>query len=429
VKKDTCNETKRRSDVPDVLAGQVLPDLSDADFPLQVHGLLEQLIRLDRPSFRKDRRQILDALQIGSGHSRFLADHHAIEPPRGKDGKRTDERVVTPLGRTWFSNPDAIPLPQATAARQRHIRASLREFALREPLPVGKTGYILSSRQDWERNLWLPLRNHRLSPRWQDLHLWIHHLQSSQAFAFNLFGPLQLRRKWAQAAWAEVFPSVEKVSFEYPTVGDPLEETLGGQLHRTRVDVRVDFDRDRTALVEVKFTEPGFGPCGAGHDHDQANLKSACRQDGSTVRSLAGTCFLAQQKNRSYFSKLLKPGSIVSGPGLEKHGTGGCPLREGLYQVVRNLLMADCVAHDEGRRTEFVVAAPGPSANRSLHSRRSLYGCSTMDDFLRSIVRPGDQDRVRFVDFERVVARAAAEGGEANEWASYMDRKYSAALR
>jgi hypothetical protein len=52
-----------------------------------------------------------------------------------------------------------------------------------------------------------------------------------------------------------------------------------------------------------------------------------------------------------------------------------------------------------------------------------------MDDFLRSIVRPGDQDRVRFVDFERVVARAAAEGGEANKWASYMDRKYSAALR
>jgi len=371
----------------------VLPDLSDADFSLQVHGLLEQLVRLDRPSFRKDRRQILDALQIGSGHSRFLAYHHAIEPPRGKDSKKTDERLVTHIGEKWLSNPDTIPLPQATAARQRHIRSSLREFAAREQLPVGKTGYILASRQDWEQNLWLPLRNHRLSPRWQDLHLWIHHLQSSQAFAFNLFGPLQLRRDWAQAAWAEVFPSVEGIVFEYPAKGDPLAETARGQPHRTRVDVRVDFDGNRTALVEVKFTESGFGPCGAGHDRNEAHLKSACRLGGATVRSLAGTCFLAQQRKRGYFSMLLEPGSIVSGPGLEKYGTGGCPLRGGLYQVVRNLLMVDVVAREEDRRTEFVVAAPGPSANRSLHGRRSLCGCSTMDDFLTSLVHPSDRGR------------------------------------
>jgi hypothetical protein len=320
-------------------------------------------------------------------------------------------------------------LGQATAAQQERIRASLREFAVREKLPVDNTGYILAKRSDWQENLWLPLQK-RLSPRWQDLHLWIHHLQSSQAFAFNLFGPLQLRQKWAQAAWGEIFPSVEKVAFEYPVDGDPLGETEeGGQGHRTRVDVRVDFGGNRTALVEVKFTEPSFGPCGAGHERDQAHLKSACRAGGVTLRSLAGTCFLSQHKSRSYFPMLLAADSIIDCVGLEKHGKRECPLRGGLYQVVRNLLMVDDIAREEGRRTEFVVAAPGPSANRSLHSRRSLYGCSTMDDFLRSVVRPDDHHRVRFIDFERIVARAAAEGGEAKEWASYMDRKYSAALR
>jgi hypothetical protein len=424
-----AKQTKQLGGVPDVLAAQALPDLSDAEFSLQVYGLLEQLARLGRPSSMTDRRKILNALHLDSRHSAFLGHRHAIEPPDGRGAKKTDERLLTKIGHAWLSNPESIPLPQSTAARQRRIRASLREFAARESLPVDHTGYVLASRQQWERNLWPPLRGHKLLPHWQDLHIWIHHLQSSQAFAFNLFGPLQLQRKWARAAWGEVFPSVEKILFEYPAKEDPLAETAGGQPHRTRVDVRVDFGANRTALVEVKFTEPGFGPCGAGHDRDEAHLKLACRAPGATLRSLAGSCFLAQHRSRGYFQMLLMPGSIVSSAGLEQHGASGCPLREGLYQVVRNLLMVDHVAREEGRRTEFVVAAPGASANRALHSRRSLHGHSTIDEFLRSLVRPDDRDRVRFVDFGTVVSRAAAAGGEAGKWAEYMSQKYSAALQ
>jgi hypothetical protein len=210
----------------------------------------------------------------------------------------------------------------------------------------------------------------------------------------------------------------------------PLGEAKpDGQGHRTRVDVRVDYSGNRTALVEVKFTEPSFGPCGTGHERDDAHLKSACSAGGATLDSLAGSCFLAQHKNRGYFTKLLASDSIVDQAGLEGLGKRECPLRGGLYQIARNLLMVDEVARREHRRTEFIVAAPGRSSNRSLHGLASLYGCSSMEEFLRSVVRPSERDRVRFLDFQQVVTRAAAASGDAANWASYMERKYSAALR
>jgi hypothetical protein len=53
---------------------------------------------------------------------------------------------------------------------------------------------------------------------------------------------------------------------------------------------------------------------------------------------------------------------------------------------------------------------------------------TNIDEFLEAVVRSSERDRVRFVDFAPVVARAAAAGGEAEEWAGYMERKYSATL-
>lgn len=404
-------------------------DLSDAEHSLQIHALLLELDRLGRPSSQADRRRILDALSLDSRHSVLLARRGAIAPPMNGARRNTDERIITDTGRAWLADPELIPQKPTSRSRAARIRKALSDFAKDEGLPVNQTGYIFASRREWEKNLWPPLRSHLRAPQLQDLHLWIHHLQSSQAFALNLFGPLQLRRDWALAAWCEEFPAVQDVVFEYPQDGDPLGETADGQPHRTRVDVRVDFDSWRTALIEVKFTEQEFGPCSAGHAREFFDQKASCREGGASLQTLERTCFLSMQRKRRYFSLLLAPGSIASSAGIERHGHAGCPLRDGLYQISRNLLMVDRVRREEGRRAEFVVAAPGPSRNRSLHSHRTLHGHSNMLDFLRSLVPPEERDHVRFVDFESVVARAAAMGDEAQAWAKYMEKKYVTALR
>lgn len=406
----------------------MLSDLSDADHSLQIHALLLELDKLDGPSSQAERRRILDTLGLNSDHCAFLARRGALAPSQEKSRRNPGMRVLTELGRQWLANPALIPQAPAGKARSASIRDVLRRFSRDQGLPVDKSGYILASRQLWEQNLWRPLRGRLLAPRQQDLHLWVHHLQSSQAFALNLFGPLQLRLDWALAAWAEEFPAIQDVVFEYPHDGDPLAETADGQPHRTRVDVRVDFAGERTALIEVKFTEPTFGPCNAGHSREDIHQKAACRQGGLTLPALESACFLMAQRKRRYFSLLLAPGSIASSAGLASYGQAGCPLSDGLYQISRNLLMVDQVRRKEGRRAEFVVVAPGRLLNRPLHSCRTLHGHSDMLAFLQSVVRPEEKDCVRFIEFDSVVARAAVMGGEAQGWADYMEKKYVAAL-
>ena len=52
-----------------------------------------------------------------------------------------------------------------------------------------------------------------------------------------------------------------------------------------------------------------------------------------------------------------------------------------------------------------------------------------MLSFLQSVVHPEYRESVPFIDVEPLIARAAGLRGEAADWASYMERKYLAALR
>jgi len=70
----------------------------------------------------------------------------------------------------------------------------------------------------------------------------------------------------------------------------------------------------------------------------------------------------------------------------------------------------------------FPVVAP--LANPALKSSRSLYGKSTIGDFLTWAV-PGT--RTRFVDFERIV-EVARNVSDARDWLGYMESKYLRAI-
>jgi hypothetical protein len=100
------------------------------------------------------------------------------------------------------------------------------------------------------------------------LHKYVLHRRSSQAFALNLFAPLGARglRKVLIALGIDD-PRKITWTFEWSAPDDVLREGRPGSSHATQIDVRVDCldsSGNRTVvLVEVKFTEDGFGECSA----------------------------------------------------------------------------------------------------------------------------------------------------------------------
>jgi len=407
------------------------------DFAAQVTTALRALIGLDRPSTSSDRRDLWRRHNLPSHISSFLGRAHAIEPPPGEtDDSRTKVRVVTEKGREWIRDPTLILRAAEDASGYiAAINAALAQFAREERLPVeDEREYILRSKKLWPKNLWPSLGSHldRFRTADSDLHRWVHHLRSSQAFAFNLFGPLAVGWPWARDTWRPVFGDVRRVEFEYPADrdpagDDPLQERTPDRPHRTRVDVRVDHGAHETTLVEVKLTEQEFGGCSKAHDAGNP-LRATCTTPDLALEEIANGCYLAQIAGRPYFRRLMEPASLISASRLQAFSYDGCPLRGGLYQIARNLMMAQHV-RTSGAAVRFAVVAPSADLNPALHGHRSLRGYPDVLSFLRAVVHEKDQDAIRIVDFAEVVAHARSLNPEADSWVDYMRRKYIEPLR
>ena len=97
------------------------------------------------------------------------------------------------------------------------------------------------------------------------LHTDFRHLNSSQAFAFNLLFPFVGSATLSAplcAALGSPGRSIVAASFEH--VPDPAE--------RTTVDLHATLDDGTRLLVEVKLTEPHFGQCVPGETHRRKYL-------------------------------------------------------------------------------------------------------------------------------------------------------------
>lgn len=404
------------------------------DFAEQVVTALKALDALGHPSTSSDRSNLWRAHGLPFRISSFLGRSGAIAPPPEGDDTKAKLRVITAKGRAWLERPELVAAAiEDSSGYVRAIHAGLREFAEQEKLPVGARKHILKHKALWLKNLWSPLAQERhLFPADADLHKWVHHLRSSQAFAFNLFGPLAAGRPWARRAWKPIFGDVHHVQFEYPSDGDPggddpLCERTQERPHRTRVDVRVDHGATETTLVEVKLTEPEFGTCSAARDAENP-LRGTCTTPDLSLEQIAGACYLATTAGRSYFKRILAGDSLLSPEGLQAFSDDGCPLRSGLYQLARNLMIAQHLRAN-GRRVRFAVVAPSPALNPSLHSERSLLGSSDLESLLRSLVQEADREAVQFVDFVRVVEGTPTDEPEPAAWATYMKRKYIEPLK
>jgi hypothetical protein len=194
------------------------------------------------------------------------------------------------------------------------------------------------------------------------LHRYALHVRSSQAFALNLFTPLSkdaivavLNHLGLDAVEAD------GPEFEYEDERDLLGEASRRSGHRTQVDVvlrgRDDQHRALVALVEVKLTETDFSGCSA-YLNPANPTRDVCRNDG-IFGGQPELCFQLNnhgQGRRQYDHYLRSaPNSAPSNPNTD----GGCLVRAGLNQPMRNLALAhallDAVA---ASHTVYVLTAP-----------------------------------------------------------------------
>ena len=220
-------------------------------------------------------------------------------------------------------------------------------------------------------------------------HRWVLHIRSSQAFALNLFAPLDqagLRRVLGYLGHQVL--RADPAEFEYSDGSDRIGESSQRNRNQTQVDVVVRgtgaSGEHVVALVEVKFTETDFSACSA--YGNPANLaRDVCRSPG-LFGSQPDSCFqlanhgYGRRRYADYLSGV--PVNVPSG----SRSDGGCLVRRGLSQPMRNLALAHLLlAEAEADRVVYALCAPDehPTIWRRLDEVRSAF-----PDTDRRTIRP-----------------------------------------
>ena len=202
-------------------------------------------------------------------------------------------------------------------------------------------------------------------------HRYVRHVRSSQAFALSLFAPLDddgVRRVFANLGHA--VENVEPPFFEYEDEQDRLQEASARSPHRTQVDVLLRGmtaeGRRIAALIEVKLSEPNFGTSSA-FDSPENPAPEVCGQWGMWGRE-RDRCF--QLANHGYghrkYAEYLD--IVVTNEPLGRNDTGGCWVKEGRSQPMRNLALAHMLVK-EGDYDEVVFALSAPSGYTGIWRR------------------------------------------------------------
>ena len=237
-------------------------------------------------------------------------------------------------------------------------------------------------------------------PAYQDLerrrrlHRYVLHVRSSQAFALNLFGPLR-HDGILTVLHALGLPAVDAdpPEFEYEDPTRALAEGSPGSKHQTQVDVvlrgRAADQRRLVALIEVKLTETDFSGCSA-YTNPTNPRRDVCHSDG-LFGSDTDNCFQLTnhggEQRRRYDTYLADV--PVTSPAPPYSG-GGCLVRNGLNQPMRNLAVAHLLL-DTGQADTVVYALTAPAAHQAIWRRFTEVQAAFPDTETRSIARlPAD---------------------------------------
>lgn len=245
-------------------------------------------------------------------------------------------------------------------------------------------------------------------------HKFIHHVRSSQAFGLSLFAALDepgLIDVFARLGYSVV--AVDPPVFEFEDSTDRMAEASPRSRHQTQVDVMLrgltDDDTRVAALVEVKLSEPDFGHCSAFLSPDNPS-RDVCASPG-VFGDDPSRCFQLGNhgRGRRRYADLLSEVPVTE-PRLREDG-GGCWVRAGRSQPMRNLALAHLLVRD-GDVDEVVFALCAPRAHHAMWRRWAEF---------KNVF--GDTGEVTIRDLPaEIVASAHPDGGT-----EFADR-YSPAL-
>jgi len=191
-------------------------------------------------------------------------------------------------------------------------------------------------------------------------------LRSSQVCCLNFLYPLRQDLDLASRvlkAWMSELAQVAGIEFEYTgpeAVTEWLGEPPGGKRgqNRTSADAAIWWEdshsRPRLTLLEWKYTEKEFGPCG-GYRSKGNRQKEWCRTMDVTLIQPEKDCYLAlgdtPLKRRRYWEHMQEAGIRFQ----DFVGTG-CPFRSPLDQLMRLQLLAHWLACNTENDVNVAVA-------------------------------------------------------------------------
>lgn len=317
--------------------------------------------------------------------------------------------------------------------------AAMRDRQLQWALNGGVPGAELQERKG--KPFWVLKAAHRkrnlFRANWWEYiagseHRWASALNSSQCFGVNLFAPLADDEGRARRVLRLLLPdrNIEPqdtiaVQFEHTPEGAP--GWLGERGQPTQVDVFFEIRRaDHPigfVLVEVKFTESSFGSCrgwSGKRDKEWINPDRArCQNASELARSPQTQCWLAEVEGRRYWELLSQQSSSLR---MEQIASvGACPFRHGLYQMMRNRVLADELSRrTPGAWAEFTICRH-PANNVLTTLKEPVAGSSNAMEAFRILSSPKS---VRDWNAEEVVGFVGATGDGLSDWEAWMRGRY-----
>jgi hypothetical protein len=301
----------------------------------------------------------------------------------------------------------------------------LKDHQIQWAASSGKSGF-LESKPEWVLRIEKKQEN-LFDPNWLRLidrheHRWFRALNSSQAFAVNLFGPLASDRALARTVFDRLVPhcSIElndevQVDFEYTPHDGPT--WLGEKSSRqpTQVDVAFEVRRNSAPigflLIEVKLSE-AFGTCRGFKDQKKTHRDSSpCLDARSVLANPEANCWMVSEEKRRYWEimKSTEPTLTFESPAPQ----AACPFRHGLYQLMRNKVLAEALLKQGGAKWAYFGVCAHP---------RNDSGSTEVIQKFRVLFGNGG---LLSIDPSMLISTVTTSDRRLDPWADYMRERYS----